>query len=203
MSVRATLTAVAVAFVAFPLAACSSGVHALTHPLASVSGASPGTNASGAARSLESSDKPVVDACYLVSGTEVNQVMGQSYPPPATVYDVPGAGACGVKGPSKHGDDAVAWWLKPYRIGDVGPKHEYANQEFEQNDATSIRQQGGRDIPGLGDGAACAESPNSGATVAVLKHNIPDVVGTEGALYVDADTCGHAVALARIALPRL
>jgi hypothetical protein len=190
VTTRSTPLAVIAAAVAVVLLnACGSpGRHTTSRAAASRAAASADAQGAAPPVSASSTGNKTVNACSLISGAEVNQVMGQSFPSPTPTnvgtFDdcrteqptVPYS--CTTSCPPAAIPVSLAWAAVPTTID---------RSEFATNRAL---QQSPQDVAGLGDQAFCSNN-----AVYVLK-------GTTE-LQVFADTCAHAEALARIALGRL
>ena len=182
-------------FAAFAAGAVAILLLAACGPAIPTGAGTPGTSAGsgvanvpgGAART----PPPSFDACTLITGAEIDQVMGQHFP----ALDASRSGPidCGtaVRRPDGRQVDVEWMYYNPDVVGPGGPTSAWARQFLGDS-----RQPGGRDVGGLGDAAACRESADP--PLGYL-----GVIAGRVALRVQADTCAHAEALARIAVGRL
>jgi hypothetical protein len=163
------------------LAACGPAIPAGSGNAGSTGG--PGGTAS--------TPPPSLDACTLITGTEIDQVMGQHFP--ALDAGRSGPNDCGTAIRRPDGRQVNVEWMyyNPDVVGPGGPGSAWATQFLGDS-----RQPGGHDVSGLGDAAACRESAD-------LALGYLGVIVGRVAFRVQADTCTHAGALARIALGRL
>jgi hypothetical protein len=138
-----------------------------------------------------STPPPSLDACTLITGAEIDQVMGQHFP--ALDASRGGPNDCGtaIRRPDGRQVDVEWMYYNPDVVGPGGPGSAWATQFLGDS-----RQPGGHDVGGLGAAAACRES-----TDPVLGYL--GVIAGRVAFRVQADTCAHAEALARIVLGRL
>jgi hypothetical protein len=150
-----------------------------------------GTGSAGLPSGAASTPPPSLDACTLITGDEIDQVMGQHFP--ALDASRSGPNDCGTAIRRPDGRQVNVEWMyyNPDVVGPGGPGSGWATQFLGDS-----RRPGGHDIAGLGEAAACRES-----TDPVLGYL--GVIAGRVALRVQADTCAHAEALARIAVGRL
>lgn len=127
-----------------------------------------------------------VTVCSLITGTEVNQVMKQRLPAPVPVavgsYDECSTSARSVA-PSTASPVRVAWAVPPQ------PEPALSFRQMTINLPSSDA------VPGLGQSAYCNSQGGASSELYVL--------GSGHFLEVFADTCYHAIDLARIALTGL
>lgn len=152
---------------------------------------SAGPGSAGVSGGAASTPPPSLDACTLITGAEIDQVMGQHFPPLDASRSGPDVCGTSIRRPDGRPVDVEWRYYNPDVVGPGGPASAWAKQFLGDS-----RQPGGHDIGGLGDAAACRES-----TDPVLGY-LGVIVGRV-ALRVQSDTCAHAEALARIALGRL
>lgn len=174
MSAKTTLVVVAVA--ALLTAACGGGSHS--------------GNADSAAKGREV--QVPANFCGLLSGTDISQVMGRSFPAPEGSQSSSEAQCNSV--PSAGNDVSFKLYYNDLYCKDGQPPNEQCldsqSKGFATNKQTAAQVQ---NIPGLGDQAFCFMAPP--ATVDVLKSWIY--------LTVVADSCVQAQTLAGILLAKI
>ncbi len=117
-------------------------------------------------------------ACTLLSSSEVSQVMGSTFPPPAS-RAVPGSDVCETMNPA-----GVLVSLKLSRLA------------YPDIPLRSVLPRGSQPVTGLGDQAYCTSYP-------VVSLTLLSVYSGRTWAEITADTCQHARELARFALSRL